>query len=220
MTGNVFDLFNRGWHSTLIATRARKFTNQLRYGAIAPIPNMHFEIDPHIVRERYHPSGHPSGMIGNRFSGAVMGGTWDQSRRDVTRSIKYRSCAKHFLHNVPWEDTPAIPYGLNQIAVRGRYDGCETRAELMARYEALDDLWEKTIKVGKLPEQATLKSGPRRGILMHVDRNGRPLFGNQGFHRLAIAQLAKLKTIPVLLGAVHPGAINTPAFAKLMKRQI
>jgi hypothetical protein len=47
------------------------------------------------------------------------------------------------------------------------------------------------------------------GVYIHIDRNSKVLFGGGGFHRLAIAKILKLNTIPTQLGVVHKKAINS-----------
>jgi uncharacterized ParB-like nuclease family protein len=50
----------------------------------------------------------------------------------------------------------------------------------------------------------------RGGILVHVDREGRPVYnGWSGCHRLAIARHLALPTVPVSVGVVHADAVRS-----------
>ena len=42
---------------------------------------------------------------------------------------------------------------------------------------------------------------------MHIDRQGKPIFGLGGNHRLAIALTVGLRSFPAQLGVIHPNAL-------------
>jgi uncharacterized protein YbdZ (MbtH family) len=205
-------LFERGWHTAMHVTGLRYGLNKLRYAASAPIPGARFSVSPNDIRERYFVKGNDEKRIGHWQSGRVVPGDWDLSRRPFHRSLKFQACAHHFRDGKPWAATKAVPYGLKRIAKQGKYDNCRTEEELIARYASLDSLWEKTRQAGSLPREASHETTPRTGILVHIDRNGELLFGNQGFHRLAIAKLAQVGKITVVLGIVHPDALQTDIY--------
>lgn len=56
-----------------------------------------------------------------------------------------------------------------------------------------------------------------QGILVHLTRDGQPIFANQGYQRLAIAQLANAETIPVVLGVTHRQAYRCGIYADFMQ---
>ncbi len=208
----------RAWFSANHLVGVTYAMNLARFGRGAPRPRTLFSIAPKEVTQRYHPAQNNNKRIGHWHTGRVLPGDWDICIREFGTSVKFDSCRKHFLKGVPWRKTRAIPYGLKRIARQGKYDECRTEADLMARYARLDDLWEKTKANGSLPHGTAKGTSPVTGILVHVDRNGTLLFGNQGFHRLAIAQLLDLPEVTVVLGAVHPGAVKSGAFSALMRR--
>ena len=51
-----------------------------------------------------------------------------------------------------------------------------------------------------------------------VGRDGAPMFGNKGFHRLSIAKLANVKDVTVMVGVVHQEAVENGGYANLYKR--
>ncbi len=212
-------LLQRACHTALIWTGVRSISNLLRYGDTAPRPRQRLSISPADITDRYLQSRNGNIRFGHWRSGQVVDGDWDQSRRPFVKSIKFQSCAAHFNKGVEWKDTKALPYGLNKLEQNGKYDGCSTEPELLARYASLDNLWAKTKVAGALPPKAARNTTLRTGILVHIDRQGQLLFGNQGFHRLAIAKLAKIETMTVVLGIVHPQALNTEAYQTLMKKR-
>lgn len=46
------------------------------------------------------------------------------------------------------------------------------------------------------------------GIIIHFDKNGVPLFGGGGFHRLSIAKILNIPIIPAEIGLVHYEALK------------
>jgi hypothetical protein len=171
-------------------------------------------LDPHDILDRYAPRLNKGQVIGSRQSGQVLGGDWDQYRTPYKNTPKYKACAARFRDGASWEETGIIADSMGRLAKSGPFDGCATQADILARYAALDTLWRITQDQGHLPK------APQRakdGILVHIDRAGRPLFGNQGFHRLAIAQLAGLKEVSVSLGLTHVDAVRSGAFLSYLR---
>jgi hypothetical protein len=41
---------------------------------------------------------------------------------------------------------------------------------------------------------------------VHIAKNGKPVFGGNGFHRLTMAKVLELEEIPICVGMVHKGA--------------
>lgn len=46
------------------------------------------------------------------------------------------------------------------------------------------------------------------GVYVHFDRNGNILFGGDRWHRLIVAQMAGLRTMPAQAGVVHEQAVR------------
>jgi len=214
---NRAELITRAWHTTLVRTGARSLANRLCHGT-ALRPNMRITLPPSQLKNRYHRAKNDNIRIGHWQTGQILTGDWDLATRPFQSSLKFSSCFQHFVENVSWDQTRAMTYGLEKIAAQGKYDACRTKEDLVARYARLDDLWEKTISANALPAAVSLSTNARSGILVHIDRNGTLLFGNQGFHRLAIAQLAGIPEITCIIGAVHPQAVKGGSLAALLDR--
>lgn len=204
------DGFHKIRHVAASASGGRRLYNRWRYGADAPRPHQSFDIAPHDITDRYWVSKNAGQIIGWWQSGQIVAGDWDHARRDITKARKYKACVTRFRDGGTWEDSGIINYMMQRIAKEGPVDQCATRADVDARYARLDALWETTKTTGHLPHRPTgALEGilAHDGILVHVDRDGQLLFGNQGFHRLAIAKLANLDRLRVSLGLVHPDAL-------------
>jgi len=149
--------------------------------------------------------------ISRRKSGLVMSGDWDRERRDITEIPKIRYCLAHWQNGLSWEDAGAYEHMLSLIEQKsGAVDGVSNLSEIKDRYKKLDAIYAQTQKDGALKTAQTIRGKSFResgGILIHLDHNGPPLFGNAGHHRLAIAQAHGFSHFPAQLGVVHPDAL-------------
>jgi hypothetical protein len=191
--------------------------NKVRFGTDAPRPNQLFVLPPTLITENHTPGTLQQPSLGARYSGQVRGGTWDLPRGPLTKTPKYQACLRHFLDGVSWKDTGIYDRLEARIAKHGEVDQCRSRADIIARYDALDRLWDATTKSDQLMAHLTRVTRAKDGVLVHIDRNGTPLFANQGFHRLAIAKIAQLKRITVVLGRTHDHAISKGHYARLLR---
>lgn len=208
------DFFDKAWHVGLCQSGLRYGCNRLRFGKTAPYPNQAVCLAAADIVDRYSPKSNAGQMIGSRRTGQVLEGAWDQHRTTFVATRKFKACRARFRDGASWEESGIIAYSLRRIAKSGPFDDCTTQDDVIARYAALDALWQVVKEQGQLPPAPR---HARDGILVHVDRDGRPLFGNQGFHRLAIAKLAGLEQITVSLGLVHQDALRSGAFQRLLK---
>jgi hypothetical protein len=105
----------------------------------------------------------------------------------------------------------------SMIAERGQFDSCQTEEDIIARYQKIDALYPDIQKNGFRDETVLRFGTPRlpEGVFVHLDRNGTPIFGAIGNHRIGIARALGLTRIPAQLGVVHPGAIERDALADL-----
>lgn len=190
-----------------------RLSNWLRFGRNAPAPAMRLNIPPELLQERYHAAANGNLRLPHWRTGQIKDGDWDIAQRPFVLSFKFKACKKHFIGRLSWEETNIIDYGMKRIADQRKYDDCFTRADLVARYARLDDLWKKTKRNGALPDALNKTARLHDCIVVHMDRDGKLIFGNQGFHRLSIAKLARVKTITVLLGVTHKQAVQSGAAA-------
>lgn len=145
-------------------------------------------------------------------SGEVVGGDWERAARPLEGDWDVIACRAHFEDGVTWEETGVYGHVIAEIAaLGGRKDGCETLDDVVRRYDALDRLFECVGREGRLRSRRELPRTSFRehgGILVHVGRDGRPIFGRQGCHRMAIARIQRLPVVPAQLGVVHPDALS------------
>jgi hypothetical protein len=124
--------------------------------------------------------------------------------------IHVRFALAHWRDGVPWEETGAYDYMLEQIARRGRQDGCFDLADVKRRYERLDDLFETVMRERRLRTRTELDPRVRNedgGIFVHIGPAGETAIGDSGKHRMTIAKLAGLDAVPARIGYIHRDAL-------------
>lgn len=149
--------------------------------------------------------------MSREFSGHVVAGDWDLPTEPLSSLVKFRACEQHWTNGVPWEETGVYEHMMALISEHGEADGCRTLPDVVARYSRLDRMWQQVLVEGQLRSRVELHQRGFRAlgeIYLHVDRNGRILFGGGGCHRLAAAQLARLKWVPAQLGVVHAQSLE------------
>jgi len=112
---------------------------------------------------------------------------------------------------VSWEESGIVDLMLDEIEKRGQFDGCRNRADVDARYEKLDVLFNELKQGARFKTMGELNPNSFReygGSVIHIGRDGRLVFSGAGCYRLAIAQVLKLPLIPVQIGVCHPLAIK------------
>lgn len=144
-------------------------------------------------------------------TGQVVDGDWDRRTAPLSEQVKIRACELHWKDGVPWEETGVYEHMMEIIKERGSADSCRTMADVVARYERLDVMFQQICAEGQLRSRDELQ---RRGfrargeIYIHIGRGPQLLFGGGGCHRFAAAQIAGLECIPAQLGAVHPHTLD------------
>jgi hypothetical protein len=177
--------------------------NIVRFGRRAPRPNERLWIDP--GRVRYALGGVP-------VRSAQVIGEWPPAKLvPFEEHVHVGFALAHWRDGVRWEDTGAYDYMLKQISIRGRQDGCFDLDDVVRRYERLDDLYDTVGREGRLRTRSDLDPKARNedgGILVHIGPGGEPAIGDSGKHRLTIAKLHGLKTVPARIGYVHRDAVS------------
>ncbi|MEQ1787450.1 MAG: hypothetical protein ABL966_10380 [Acidimicrobiales bacterium] len=148
--------------------------------------------------------------VGRRRSGRVVGGDWAVAQ--ISRIEKLRMAEEHWGHGLSWEEVGAYEYMRQRLAELGSRDGVRSMDDIVRRYAHLDEIFEVVRREGRLRSRSELPGPSHRetnGVYMHIGRDGSPVFGNGGCHRLAMARVLELRLIPAQLGMVHPDALST-----------
>lgn len=145
-------------------------------------------------------------------TGTVHRGEWDRDVHAIEDDWDMRACREHFERGVAWDATDAYEHVMRGIAAQGgRKDGCATLDDVRQRYHRLDALFEEARRERRLRSRAQLPGPYFRewgGVLVHIGAEGQPIFGRHGCHRMAVARILELPTIPAQLGVVHPDGLS------------
>ena len=113
--------------------------------------------------------------------------------------------------NIPWKETGVYEYMLTEIERKGSVDDCFDLEDIILRYERLDTLFYHIKETRKFKTQKELDPSNFNevgGVLFHIGRDNRPIFGGGGMHRFSMAKILKLEKIPAQLGLLHPDALQ------------
>jgi len=125
----------------------------------------------------------------------VIGGEGDQTRQPFEERLLYKSMEQHFSNGVDWKQTE-----LYEQVVEGNtyWRGISSEAEFKNRCNYLDELYESIRAEGFRTQQEILGRKPRKPgeIKVKIGRDGSFFYIN-GKHRLSIAKMLDIDTIPV-----------------------
>jgi len=126
----------------------------------------------------------------------------------LKKTTFYNSLLLHFIEDVPWEDTEYYSYLSDVLEADGSvvWGGRQTsKKDLHNRAEEIDTLYQNIRRDGYKTQKElnrSLVSRIENEILVDISRSGTPLLVD-GKHRLTIAKLLNLDTIPVTVMFVH-----------------
>lgn len=138
------------------------------------------------------------------MNGAVIGGDWDVTGGlPFTERASFEAVRDHFVAGVPWPETAWFRQVAAALEAGQRKWGCSTLEELEGRCDDINGLFEAIRRDGYKTQQ---ELGPRRPrsseVEVGIGRDGRYIFLD-GRHRLAIARILGLESIPVRVVARH-----------------
>lgn len=191
-----------------IEVYSRDLKNISQYGLSAPRFNERIWVDPRQIEfmiERDEVK-RVSGYHRSQASGVVI--DWDDvdNIKPITDEFRVQYCYGHWKDGKSWEELGVIDH----MSKSKKY-GSWPREKIKARFEMLDQAFQQTEKDGRLKTRQELDPDNFResgGILVHIAENGQPIFGGNGFHRLAISKVLELERIPACIGLVDKHAIQ------------
>lgn len=150
----------------------------------------------------------------NNPNSKILAGDWDiKNTVPVKDYIIYKSLNDMFINGKQWKDTELykfIEYPI--INKKNNYMwGCSTIELLNKRGEHLHNLF-KNIKNNGIVKHELVKNENEIDddeIMIGFDRYGAPIAISQGNHRLAIAKILNIKTVPVKVYVRHTSWVKT-----------
>lgn len=152
--------------------------------------------------------------------GRVAGGDWDQNVVPIAETQAYQSTVAHFEAGVPWTETEEFEAYRRRLEAGTQPKGCDTEAELADRFDELDTVYERIVAEGYRSQTQLWEERPDSQqalfykwdrtvdprldeVTVSIARDGTLLHSNRGEHRLAMAKLLSLRSIPVLVRRRH-----------------
>jgi hypothetical protein len=131
--------------------------------------------------------------------GAVMDGDWDRTvipwTSVLAHSTKFAGIRQHFAEGVPWEETVLFKNRYARVwRGGGRVRGQRAAPDLARAYEKYDCIFASMQQRGVVSPD---EDGTVDPIHVHINRNGEFLSTSNGNHRLFMAVLLGIGTIPV-----------------------
>lgn len=183
----------------------------LAYGRNSPTPLRPcrlIDIDPGRVRAK--PTNKPDGVL--PIGTAVVGGDWDRERTPIETDPVYEAFTARFIDGKRWSETGYIEFLRTNISEHAS----DTDERILARCRFLDELYESIEEDGYLSQREleakanvsgvyggfTVLPPEFREIAVSVGRNG-TLLWHTGMHRLVIAQLLNVDSVPVRVAVRH-----------------
>lgn len=154
----------------------------------------------------------------SQWSCSVEDGNWDLMTEDLSDYDLYQSFIEHFEDDVPWEETSfyqRVKQNINNDEDWKKWR-CTTIDDFESRLERIDQLYESIKSNGYKSQRELVETGLKDPIYfgqrsiplslyevtMNVNRNGDFIL-HEGRHRLTIAQILDLNTIPVRICIRH-----------------
>jgi hypothetical protein len=202
----------------------RNVFNRISYGRYAPRHSQRIYVNVSAKTPYLPPESQPYAVKPHKLSGMVIGGEWDLQAKPITDCLKVKFCLLHWIDGLAWKDTGCFEYLLDIIRQRGRVDGLRSLNDIESRYARLDQIYEEVQKDGRLLNAHELGNAKGRnlensGILIHLGRNGEPIFGGAGCHRIAMAISLNIDIIPAKVGMIHAKYIHQWLLEMSMKAQ-
>lgn len=214
-------------HSAGAAVRHLRYAAE--YGRLAPRPYELIHVDPAAVEYCTLPSLQAQFDL-SKYGSHVVDGEWD--RRDVyddvwyTREFAppvrarfedhalYRAMEAHFQEGVPWVETDWYRWVLDHQGTVGQYPD---EGRMRERLQQVDTLYEHVRTKGyrtqrqlsqrrseEIPLYSRSLPYPEHyEVDVNIGRSGDLFFNFNGRHRLAVAKLLSLDSIPVRVFARH-----------------
>lgn len=121
----------------------------------------------------------------------IVGGDWDLERRyELKAAIKHRAMYEHFVLGTPWEETDLFRFNYTERLTREPIKRQTSIGGLVEFYERRVDTLFKSMK--QHGYDRTSKPKPR----VMIGRDGEIFLTNQGNHRIAIAKLLDIESVP------------------------
>jgi len=140
-------------------------------------------------------------------TGCVLPGDWDLESRPITDKPEFDAFNERFVKRNKWNETEWYHLQTDKILAGKIRFGCSSVAEFDDRLVRVDELFHRIREDGYKTQNELAARGNNSltgmdEVTIAIGRYGDPLF-TEGRHRLAIAKILGLSTIPVKVTVRH-----------------
>ena len=134
-------------------------------------------------------------------------GKWDLILKDLMERPDFKFTYSRFVDGVNWDKTGSFEFMKSYIQKNGSFDGWDESDESIARrHHDLDVMYESVKSEERFKfvfEINPIQYSYVDSVLCAMTRDGSLVFAGAGQHRLAIARILQIKSLPICLAAVH-----------------
>lgn len=166
-----------------------------RYGAYTA------RVNPRVIRF-YRRSKEWPGYV-KRWPLLICGGEWDLADSE-SPPFREEQMTQLFVHRIPYRETDRYRQMREELQQFGRtrlLPHCQSVEEIDRYFEGVLSLYDRIRTEGYQPRTAATAGAGE--ISVRIARNGRLIKCGEGTHRLAIARVLNVPSVPVVVDLVH-----------------
>ena len=137
--------------------------------------------------------------------GSRLAGDWDDATLQFVSLLEYNAVNDHIKGHRRWSQSDFAERLSRYISLGNAVHGyTEPEKYVIERERRLDQLVEQIASEGVIPVGGpNADKAEQDDISINIARDGKVLFNNRGHHRLSIAKVLGLSTIPVQCVVMH-----------------
>jgi len=135
--------------------------------------------------------------------GRIISGDWDLDRRAFSDTTRYQAIEQRYREGCSWEETGIFEYHHKKIESsngKSSSDGCFSMEDVQARYKSIDEMYDSMKSCGYNKQKAQHRYDHP---YIHIGRDGELLHASVGNHRIAVAKLLGIESIPAFVVIRH-----------------
>ena len=190
--------------------RARHRSLLIKSWNLRPFPASAIQVIEVNTLDILHNQRFPFDVEGEHAIFGLMHGSWDSCIEGIDQKKLELSIAMRFRQGLPWSETPQYKKSLKAIA-KGRetWNRCTSISDIHRRCDSIDKLYNDMNRNGFVSSLSPVQHRQIGGIeipdlmTVAIDRKGNIIRCQGGRHRLAIAKIIGIESIPVVLLIKH-----------------
>lgn len=131
----------------------------------------------------------------------VQPGNWDRELNPFSDLLMYKGTKQRFVERKNWDETIYYRELVDRFRKQG-WDDADAEGLAMERCDRIETIYQHIERHG-YRSQHELNGHPLHEVTVTVGRDGEILYNCEGRHRLCVAKVLGIESIPVLVLAKH-----------------